>query len=174
MRQRRDNRGLDDIDRQILSLVQADCKAALAKVGEQVGLSAPSVVERIRKLESEGFIRGYHARLDPVRLGMDVTAFLGVWVAHPCSLEALEADLARVQDVLECHHVTGGPSLLVKVKTRNTESLQRLISEVRSLPGVERTETNVVLSTLVERVGVSANALLPMDHEPPLPPRAEA
>lgn len=175
MRPRRDNRGLDEIDRRILSLLQADCKMALAKVGEQVGLSAPSVVDRIRKLEGEGFIRGYHARLDARRLGMDVTAFIGVWVTHPRSLQALESDMSRLSDVLECHHVTGGPTLLVKVKTRNTESLQRLISEVRSLEGVERTETNVVLSTLVERVGVSAAALEPLDHEPPPPPqRAEA
>ena len=159
MRQRRDEQGLDDIDRRILSVLQVDCKMPLARVGEQVGLSAPSVVERVRKLEQEGFIRGYHAQLDARRLGLGVTAFIGVWVASS-GLSSFEQSLQRLTDVLECHHVTGGPSLLLKVKTRNTESLELLIRSLRSLPGVERTETNVVLSTMVERSGVCDSVLM--------------
>ena len=81
-------------------------------------------------------------------------------------MESLEAELTTFEDVLECHHVTGGPTLLLKAKTRNTESLERLISAVRCLEGVERTETNVVLSTRVERVGVGVAALLSADADP--------
>lgn len=165
MRQRRDEHGLDEIDRKILAIVQADCKVPLARVGEQVGLSAPSVVERVRKLEQEGFIRGYRAQLDARRLGLGVTAFIGVWVANT-GLASFEQGLPGLQDVLECHHVTGGPSLLLKVKTRSTETLQTLIRSLRSLPGVERTETNVVLSTMVERTGVSDSALLSTVERP--------
>jgi Lrp/AsnC family leucine-responsive transcriptional regulator len=94
------------------------------------------VVERVRKLEAEGFIRGYHASLDPRRLGLDVTAFIGVSIAHPRAIESFEKQLATVGDVMECHHVTGGHTLLLKVKTHNTESLERLISALRSLDGV--------------------------------------
>jgi Lrp/AsnC family transcriptional regulator, leucine-responsive regulatory protein len=162
MRSKRDPQGLDEIDRRILEMLQADCKVALARVGEQVGLSAPSVVERVRKLENEGFIQGYHARLNARRLGLDVIAFISVWTAHPQVIKDFGAkltQLAELDDVLECHHVTGDPSLLLKVKTRNTQSLERLISALRSLPGVERTETNVVLSTLVERPGLGATSL---------------
>jgi Lrp/AsnC family leucine-responsive transcriptional regulator len=151
---------LDEIDRRILELLQADCKVALARVGEQVGLSAPSIVERVRKLENEGFIQGYHARLSARRLGLDVIAFISVWTAHPQVIKDFGAtQLSEFDDVLECHHVTGDPSLLLKVKTRNTQSLERLISALRSLTGVERTETNVVLSTLVERPGLGAKSL---------------
>ena len=162
MRSKRDPQGLDEIDRRILEMLQADCKVALARVGEQVGLSAPSVVERVRKLENEGFIQGYHARLNARRLGLDVIAFISVWTAHPQVIKDFGAKLAQLselEDVLECHHVTGDPSLLLKVKTRNTQSLERLISALRSLAGVERTETNVVLSTLVERPGLGAKSL---------------
>jgi Lrp/AsnC family leucine-responsive transcriptional regulator len=166
MRAKRDSQGLDEIDRGILEVLQADCKVALAKVGEQVGLSAPSVVERIRKLENEGFIQGYHAHLNARRLGLDVTAFISVWTAHPRVIQEFERQLQLLpkahdafDDVLECHHVTGEPTLLLKVKTRNTQSLQRLISSVRSLSGVERTETNIVLSTLVEHAGVGSRSL---------------
>jgi Lrp/AsnC family leucine-responsive transcriptional regulator len=154
MRTKRDTRGLDEIDRGILEMLQADCKATLARVGEQVGLSAPAVVERVKRLENEGFIEGYHARLNARLLGLDVSAFISVWTEHPRAMEELTAQLGAFEDVLECHHVTGEPTLLLKVKTRNTQSLERLISAVRSLPGVDRTETNVVLSTLVERSGL--------------------
>jgi len=161
MRAKRDLQGLDEIDRRILVMLQADCKVSLARVGEQVGLSAPSVQERVRKLEHEGFIQGYHARLNAARLGLDVTALISVWTAHPRVIKAFVARLEEPEfdDVLECHHVTGDPTLLLKVKTRNTRSLERLISALRSLAGVERTETNVVLSTLVERPGLGNKSL---------------
>lgn len=154
MRTKRDTRGLDEIDWGILEMLQADCKATLARVGEQVGLSAPAVVERVKRLEHEGFIEGYHARLNARLLGLDVCAFISVWTTHPRAMQELAAQLGAFEDVLECHHVTGNATLLLKVKTRNTQSLERLISAVRSLPGVDRTETNVVLSTLVERSGL--------------------
>jgi Lrp/AsnC family leucine-responsive transcriptional regulator len=147
-----DATGPDEIDRRILRLLQDDCKTSLAKIGEAVGLSAPSVIERIRKLEQAGVISGYHAVLDARRLGLDVTAFIGVSIGHPRMIPTFEGCIDGFEDVLECHHVTGEHSLLLKVKTRNTATLERLISEIRSIEGVERTETIVVLSTHTERV----------------------
>jgi len=151
----RDELGLDAIDRRILAILQDDCKTPLSKIGDEVGLSAPSVVDRVRRLESEGFVLGYHARLDARRLGMDVTAFIGVMVRLPSGIDRVERALPDLGDVLECHHVTGSHTLLLKVKTRNTASLEALISRLRSIEGVERTETNVVLSTRVERAGLT-------------------
>jgi Lrp/AsnC family transcriptional regulator, leucine-responsive regulatory protein len=159
MKPRRNGAGLDDIDRRILGLLQADCKIPLAKIGEKVGLSAPSVVERVRKLEGDGFITGYHANLDARRLGVDITAFIGVSIGHPEGIATFETQLPGLEDVLECHHVTGGYTLLLKVKTRNTQSLEALIRTLRSISGVERTETSVVLSTKVERAGIGSSAL---------------
>jgi Lrp/AsnC family leucine-responsive transcriptional regulator len=159
MKPRRDELGLDEIDRRILSLLQQDCKVPLAKIGEKVGLSAPSVVERVRKLETEGFVNGYHASLDARRLGFDITAFIGVSIAHPRGITFFEKQLPALASVLECHHVTGGHTLLLKVKTKNTQSLEELIRVLRSIEGVERTETSVVLSTKVERAGVAGSAL---------------
>ncbi|MCG8557701.1 MAG: Lrp/AsnC family transcriptional regulator [Proteobacteria bacterium] len=165
MRVRRDALGLDDIDRRILKVLQADCKTPLAKVGEAVGLSAPSIVERVRRLEHEGFVLGYHARLDARRLGMEVTAFVGVALAHPEPPETFDSQLAEFRrrladfgNVMECHHVTGNYTLLIKLKTRSTSSLQGFIGQLRSLPAVQRTETNVVLSTLSERIDLIVDA----------------
>ena len=138
---------LDDIDFGILNALQENCRISLAEIGEQVGLSAPSVMQRVKKLEDGGVIRGYHAVLDAKRLGMDVTAFIGVSINHPKLIDEFEEEIDHVEGVLECHHVTGGYTLLLKAKTRDTSTLETLISRIRSLAGVERTETMVVLST---------------------------
>jgi len=142
---------LDDIDRRLLDLLQDDCRTALVRLGEQVGLSAPSVLERIKKLEAAGIVDGYHAVLDAKRLGLDITAFIGVITGHPTGIQQFEQQVGAMADVLECHHVTGEYTLLLKVKTANTTSLERLISRIRQIDGVSRTETLVVLSTHVER-----------------------
>jgi Lrp/AsnC family transcriptional regulator, leucine-responsive regulatory protein len=158
MKIRRDDVGLDQIDRQILGLLQVDCKTALATLGDTVGLSAPSVVERIRRLESEGFIEGYHAALRASRLRIDITAFIGLSIDRPEVISGFERKLADLRDVLECHHVTGEHSLLLKIKTRNTKSLEALISRLRSIHGVARTHTYVVLSTPFERAQLDVSS----------------
>ena len=145
----------DDIDLHILALLQENCKLPLAKIGEKVGLSAPSVIERIKKLEDHEVIIGYRAIVNARRVGKDVTAFIGVSINHPKLVGEFEQDIARLDDVLECHHVTGQHTLLLKVKTPSTSSLEDLISTIRSIEGVDRTETMVVLSTHTERTQVS-------------------
>lgn len=155
---------LDATDRSILELLQENCKQPLAAIGEKVGLSAPAVVDRIHKLEEAGLIRGYTAVLDARGLGKDVSAFIGV-AATPDSLRAVEGAVAGIDEVLECHHVTGVHTLMLKVKTENTASLERLIEEVRSLDGVSRTETMVVLSTHTERWRIALG--VDGDEQPP-------
>src|SRR5258706_12474534 len=112
---------LDEIDLGILSQLQDNCRPPLGRLGEQVGLSAPSVIERVKKLEDSGVIRGYHAILDARRLGMDITAFIGVYVSHPRLIEAFEEEIDRIRDVLGCRHVTGG--LYAGAKGENGEPL---------------------------------------------------
>jgi Lrp/AsnC family leucine-responsive transcriptional regulator len=141
----------DATDRAILELLQENCKQPLSAIGEKVGLRAPSVVERIHKLEEAGVITAYVAQLDARRLGNDVTVFIGVDTEHPRVLGQLERELTAIDDILECHHVTGVHTLMLKAKTRDTESLERLIDRIRSLDGVANTETSVVLSTHAER-----------------------
>lgn len=152
---------LDDIDRALIEALQADCKTSLGKLGERVGLSAPAVMERIRKLEAGGVITGYHALVDGKRLGLDITAFVGVSINYPKDIDRFLASVATRPEVLECHHITGAHTLLLKVKTQNTASLEKVISAVRQVEGVTRTETMVVLSTDVET------------HKVPLPAKAE-
>jgi Lrp/AsnC family transcriptional regulator, leucine-responsive regulatory protein len=153
----------DQIDLRILASLQENCKLPLARIAEKVGLSAPSVIERIKKLEDQHVITAYRAILNARRLGKDVTAFIGVSISHPKLISEFETQIAQLAGVLECHHVTGEHTLLLKVKTENTSSLEELISEIRSIEGVERTETMVVLSTHTERtqIAIDVDAELP-------------
>ena len=155
---------LDDTDVRILGLLQDDCRTPLARLGEHVGLSAPAVLERIKKLEAAGVITGYRAMLDGRRIGLDVTAFIGVITSDPEAIEQFEQQVTPLENVLECHHVTGAFTFLLKVKTADTKGLERLISQIRSIDGVARTETTVVLSTHIERVQLG---LHPQDTVPP-------
>lgn len=143
---------LDSIDLAILDQLQDNCKLPLAEIGNRVGLGASAVMERIHKLEGAKVIRGYTALLDARALGRDVAAFIGVTAGSPRAISALAREIEGLRDVLECHHVTGEYTLLLKAKTRSTGTLEHLIDAIREMDGVTGTETMVVLSTQTERV----------------------
>ncbi len=147
----------DAIDLQILTALQEHGRIPLTKLAEQVGLSAPSVIERVKKLEDSHIITGYHAAVDARKLGKDVTAFIGVSIGHPRTIGLFEDTVQLLDDILECHHVTGEHTVLLKVKTNNTGSLESLIRTIRLIDGVSRTETMVVLSTHTERTQICVN-----------------
>jgi Lrp/AsnC family leucine-responsive transcriptional regulator len=102
-------------------------------------------------LEEAGVVRGYHAEVSPKAVGLDIGSFIGVGIDHPRSIPGFEKHIADMPEVLECHHVTGRHTLMLKVRTADTDSLHHLISRLRELPGVARTETMVVLATQIER-----------------------
>ena len=145
-----ENKLLDHIDLKILRRLQAQGRSRLADIAEQVALSAPAVMERVKKLEANGVIKGYTAVVDGKTVGKDVTAFIGVSIGNQRDLDRFAAQMLHYADVLECHHVTGDESFILKVKARNTGALEKLLGEIRSVEGVTRTITKVVLSTAKE------------------------
>jgi len=144
----------DAIDLQILTILQEHGRIALTKLAEQVGLTAPSVIERVKKLEDIGIITGYHAAVEARKLGQDVTAFIGVSIGDPRTIRIFEETVEQLEHILECHHVTGQHTVLLKIKTHNTATLESLIRTIRMIEGVIRTETMVVLSTHTERTQI--------------------
>ncbi|MCZ6547823.1 MAG: Lrp/AsnC family transcriptional regulator, partial [Deltaproteobacteria bacterium] len=110
-------------------------------------LSPPTVMERVKKLEARGIIKGYHALLDAKKLGRDIMAFIGVSIGHQRYIDVFATHMVEQRDVLECHHVTGDESFILKVKTANTTSLEEILGEIRSMEGVTGTVTKLVLST---------------------------
>lgn len=146
---------LDRVDSQLLEALQVDAKASLATLGKRVGLSPPAVMERVKKLEQAGVILGYHAHVDGRKVGLDVTAFVGVAVQNSQRMADIERWGRTHPEVLECHHVTGAYTLLLKVKARNTHALGELMLELRAMEGVGATDTMVVFATGFERTPVS-------------------
>jgi Lrp/AsnC family leucine-responsive transcriptional regulator len=161
---------LDHIDLKILSILQNDGRRRIADIAGDVELSAPAVMERVRKLEANGVIRGYQALLDSKKVGKDITAFIGVSVGSQKDIDKFATQITRYQDVLECHHVTGDESFILKVRSANTGSLEKLLGDIRSLDGVTRTVTKVVLSTSKESQAVELDVGL--SEVPPAKKRA--
>jgi len=149
---------LDLIDLKILFILQNDGRRRLADIADEVDLSAPAVMERVKKLEAGGVIRGYHALLDGKKVGKDITAFIGVSVGNQRDIDKFAAQMMRYPDVLECHHVTGDESFILKVKSANTGALEKLLGDIRSVEGVTRTVTKVVLSTAKECLNLELDA----------------
>jgi Lrp/AsnC family leucine-responsive transcriptional regulator len=154
----------DQIDLKILSILQAQGRSRLAEIADEVELSAPAVMERVKKLEASGVIKGYGAMLDSKMVGKDITAFIGVSISHQREIDRFAAQIVHHPDVLECHHVTGDESFILKVKSGNTGSLEKLLGEIRSIEGVTRTVTKVVLSTAKESQILELNERLAENH----------
>ncbi len=148
---------MDRADRLIVDLLQRNARTTQSELSRAVGLSQPAVAERIRKLEERGIVTGYGARVDAAELGIDVAAFIGVGIEHPRFFDGFAKKVKGLDEVLECHRVAGEDSYLLKVKTRNTRSLDRLLVQVlRTIPGVTRTHTTIVLASIKEETFVEA------------------
>ncbi|MEO7921483.1 MAG: Lrp/AsnC family transcriptional regulator [Thermoanaerobaculia bacterium] len=148
---------MDTADRQLVKLLQRSGRATQLELAKAVGLSQPAIAERMRKLEERGVITGYAARVDAAHLGLDVTAFIGVGIEHPRYFLGFAKKVRTLPEVLECHRVAGDDSYVLKVKTRNTSTLDRLLVQVlRTIPGVTRTQTTIVLASIKEGSYVEA------------------
>jgi len=144
---------MDGIDVRLVTLMQASGRISQNDLAQAVGLSAPAVAERIRKLEDRGVIRQYAAIVNPKAIGLDVTAFIAVVINGSKYYPLFGQRVDERPDILECHSVTGMGSHLLKVRTDSTASLERLLADIQSWPGVQSTTTSVVLSTAKEVVG---------------------
>jgi Lrp/AsnC family transcriptional regulator, leucine-responsive regulatory protein len=141
---------IDKIDIQLLMMLQEHGRTSQHDLALGVGLSAPAVGERLRKLEEKGIIRNFTVELDPKKLGRDVTAFIAVVISGSQYFDEFVAHARDCSEVLECHSVTGQGSHLLKIRTMSTTSLESLLAEIQSWPGVQWTTTSIVLSTVKE------------------------
>lgn len=150
---------LDLRDRKILELVQRDAKLPQAEIARRVGLSTAAVNERLHKLEAAGFLRRYVAVVDPKAVGAGIGAFVEVFIEHPRHEPRFVEAVLGLDEVQECHHITGEFSLLLKIRVRDMEALQQmLIHRINALEGVRQTRTVIVLSTSKEESFVPTGA----------------
>lgn len=138
-----DHPRLDRLNRRLLAELQHNARLPLAELGRRVGLSSPAVAERIKRLEEQGVIRGYHAEVDAHSIGYPVTAFVELHVP-PESYTRVEALLGTLPAIREAHHVTGRAAFMLKVVASSLSELETLIA---TFAPYGSSETAVVLST---------------------------
>ena len=141
----------DAVDRQILLILREDGRTSHAALAKAVGLSAPAVGERVRKLEQAGVIRGYRAVLDPGGVGLDICAFVAIAPQPRKPATQLVERLLSLPEIEELHAVAGNYAYIAKVRVPHTQALDGFLDRLFMLEGVERTETTMVLRTNAER-----------------------
>ena len=143
---------LDETDMQILQILQEDGRISNAELSQRVGLAPPTVLRRVKLLEERGYIKGYAAIVDPLALGLTVTAFIFIeTAAGGCSLDTLASSLAELPGVQEVHRVIGEWCFLLKVRTQSPQTLEQLIyKHLRRHPHVHRTHTTLATSSPYE------------------------
>ncbi len=148
---------LDAVDRKILRLLATDGRSSYQAVADEVGLSRPAVMERVKRLEEAGYITGYGARVDRVKAGFPVTAFVAVRYTKSDYVgdEPRMREMEKHPGVLECHHVAGEDCYVLKVAAPDLERLQDLLRDLRGpSPTIEmNTRTTIVLGTVFEKPG---------------------
>jgi Lrp/AsnC family leucine-responsive transcriptional regulator len=150
---------IDRIDRKILKCLQDDGRIATVDLAEKVGLSPTSTSERMKRLQREGYIAGFGARLDPRRLGLELLVFVEVSLdkTTPDVFEKFAEAVRRAPEVLECHMVAGGFDYLVKTRVADMAAYRRFLGEILlALPGVKETRTYAVMEE------VKSDGILPV------------
>jgi Lrp/AsnC family leucine-responsive transcriptional regulator len=148
---------LDPTSRRILQILAADGRASYQAIADDVGLSRPAVMERVKRLEETGYILGYSARLDRAKIGYPVTAFVAV--RYPATdIAETETGVQALADnpsVLECHHVAGEDCYILKVAAPSLIELERVIRQLRFPGQPVSTRTTIVLSSVFEKPGIA-------------------
>ena len=141
-----------DFDRKdfaLLEALQADASQRLEDLAKLVHLAPSSVHDRVRRLERAGVIRNWTIHVDAPSVGLGVLALIGISASKPCSM--LIEELRTIPSIEECHAVAGPLSFILKARLRDTEGLLALCERLRHIPGIENTETTIVLETQIER-----------------------
>ncbi len=141
---------LDEIDVTIIDILQKNGRTRRNDLAQAVDLSIPSVSERLKKLEENGIITGYTAFVDPKKVGKDITAFINVTVDSSKHYSSFIEHARTTDEILEIHSVTGSGTHLIKIRTENTSTLEKLLSKIQAWSGVVNTTTSIVLTTMKE------------------------
>lgn len=146
---------MDTLDTKVLQFLMRSGRATWSELGELLGLSAPSAADRVRKLEQQGVIRGYAALVDASAVGSGLTAYVSVSLPGHQKRAGFLRAIEKIDQVIECHHVSGDDDYLLKVRCRDTTALDHLLSvQLKEKIGVARTRTTIVLSTSKESVRI--------------------
>lgn len=142
---------IDHIDKLILEKLQKNAKITNAQLSKEVGLSPAPTLERVKKLEAQGLIKSYHAKLDVDKIGLGVAVFLQASLngSHKVKIQSFVEKIDRIPEVVECFHVTGSSDFLIKILTKDINSYNKFILEkLIDIEEIDSLQSMVVLSTL--------------------------
>jgi DNA-binding Lrp family transcriptional regulator len=142
---------MDQVDRQIVALLQENARRSFQDIGGQVSLSAPAVKRRVDRLEEEGVVTGYSAAIDPEKFGWHSHAFVGLYCEGRMSGGEILDAVSGHPEVVGAYTVAGEASAILHLRAQDTKHLEEALERIRDVTGVLRTQTQVVLSTLLER-----------------------
>jgi DNA-binding Lrp family transcriptional regulator len=142
---------MDAIDRQIVALLRANARTSFQAIGSRVSLSAPAVKRRVDRLEADGVVRSYAAVVDPAAMGWSTHAVVALYCEGRMAAAEVRAAVAEHPEVSAAYTVAGEASAILHVRARDTTHLEEALERIRDTPGIIRTQTQVVLSTLFER-----------------------
>jgi|TARA_B100000678_G_scaffold157001_1_gene131081 Lrp/AsnC family leucine-responsive transcriptional regulator len=145
---------IDKTDKKILDILQQDGRVSASSIASDLDISIPTVTDRIKKLQDSGIIKGIHAVLDPKPLGLDVAAIITLISESSVHYKEVTQAAEKTPEVLQCLSTTGKGSHMLFVVTRNSSTLEELLREIQSWPGIIRTETQIVLSDykMIQRI----------------------
>ena len=138
---------IDKVDKEILRLLQHDGRLPASHIAEKLNISIPTVTERIKKMQDTNIIDGIHASIDPKKLGLDVSALITVISESSLQYKDFTGFAEKTPEVVQCFSTTGRGSHTLLVITKNSQSLEELLRNIQSWPGVARTETQIILSS---------------------------
>jgi len=152
------DRQLDGVGWRLLKLLQENARLSFRQIGEVIGLTAPAVADRVRRLEDAGVIVGYHAEVDLPRVGLPILAFVHLTTTSQQSSRFRKA-VAGMQDIVECYCVTGNESYILKVAVTSVQHLESLLFDLGNFGEVR---TSLVLSSQVTR-RIVGEAIVPKE-----------
>ena len=141
---------IDEIDIKILEMLQKNSRIKRNVIAETIGLSIPSVTDRMKNLENDGIIETFVTKLNHKKVGFDITAYIIVMSESSKHYKEFIEAVKDTYEILECHSVTGDGSHILKIRTKNTSTLEKLLSKIQSWKGVRSTRTSIVLTTIKE------------------------
>jgi len=145
------NGAFDFTDKKILAALLSKGRSTFAELAAQVGLTAPTVHDRVKKLERSGIIEGYTAIINPASLGYDITAIVSVTTDAALPSQEYESRLSAISEIQQCYSVAGDETYVVLVLTRTPKTLERVLQRVKAIPGTKSTRASVVLSVPISR-----------------------
>lgn len=147
-----ENYQLDNTDLAILNILMQDARRPFTEVAEEVFVSPGTVHVRMRKMERLGLIKNSQLQVDLSKLGLDVTAFLGVYLQKSSLYDEVVAALKAIPEIVDCHYTTGAYSMFVKIVCRDTNHLKNILHDfIQPIEGIERTETFISLEESINR-----------------------